>query len=325
MTIEEQQLPILPLFPRAALGIAALLAALAGAALWHDAALPSRLATEQQTAASILARIPGSSDPAVRAEAVLVVRLRNHETLFQRNADLRIPIASITKLMTALAFADAAAPLAPVTISDAAKRVGKEDEKRSVLPAGEAVKAEDLLKLIIASSDSDAAYAAAEYVGGQGAPTGALFQDTIARFVARMNDRAARLGLANTRFSNPSGMDGPDNFSSAADLVRLAEEIASRHPELWSMSRIQETFIFGKAGTRYGIVNTNPLLAEFPAIFGSKTGFEDEAKGALLLLYQLAPDERIAIVLLRSPDRFADGRALIRWVEGSFAISPAAR
>lgn len=307
------------------LGSAALLMTLVGAAFWHGLSQAPASAPNRQAATPLLARLPGTNDPDVRAEAVAVARLKNHEMLFSRNPDARLPIASITKLMTALVFADAVGPLAPVAISDAAKRVGEEDEKRSSLPAGEQVKTEDLLKLLIVSSDGDAAYAAAEYVGGTDAPEGALFQEKIARFVERMNARARAIGLANTHFANPSGMDGPENFSSAADLMRIAAAITERHPELWSMSRTQESFIFGKTGKRYSVVNTNPLLAEFPAIFGSKTGFEDEAKGALLMLYQLVPDERIAIVLLRSPDRFADGRALIQWLEQSFSVTPAAR
>ena len=189
----------------------------------------------------------------MRAEAVAVVRLRGDEVLFAKNAEARLPIASITKLMTALVFADAVEPLTPVAISDSAKRVGEEDEKRSSLPAGERVKAEDLLKLLIISSDGDAAYAAAEYLGGMDAPERMLFQEKIARFVERMNTRAREMGLANTRFANPSGMDGPENFSSTTDLVRIAREITERHPELWSMSRefradcgvhAQEVFIF---------------------------------------------------------------------------------
>ena len=318
----EEQQQQLPFAPRVALGVAALLLALAGAAFWHGPSRAPVSAPRHQAATPLLARLPGAPLPEVRAEAVAVVRLRGDEVLFAKNAEARLPIASITKLMTALVFADAVEPLTPVAISDSAKRVGEEDEKRSSLPAGERVKAEDLLKLLIISSDGDAAYAAAEYLGGMDAPERMLFQEKIARFVERMNTRAREMGLANTRFANPSGMDGPENFSSTTDLVRIAREITERHPELWSMSRTQESFIFGGTGKRYGVVNTNPLLAEFPAIYGSKTGFEDKAKGALLMLYQLAPDERIAIVLLRSPDRFADGRALIQWIENSFAIAP---
>src|SRR3989338_2772395 len=318
----EEQQQQLPFAPRVALGGAALLLALAGAAFWHGPSRAPVSAPRHQAATPLLARLPGAPLPEVRAEAVAVVRLRGDEVLFAKNAEARLPIASITKLMTALVFADAVEPLTPVAISDSAKRVGEEDEKRSSLPAGERVRAEDLLKLLIISSDGDAAYAAAEYLGGMDAPGDILFQDKVARFVARMNAQAGELGLANTHFANPSGMDDPENFSSAVDLIRIAEEITKRHPEIWSASRTQEFFVFGEKGKRYSVVNTNPLLGEFPAIFASKTGFEDEARGALLMLYQLAPDERIAIVLLRSPDRFADGRALIRWVENSFSITP---
>src|SRR3989344_2053586 len=303
---EEQQLPLVP---RVALGALTLLVMLVAAAFLYRAPDAPAAIPEEQTAAAFLARLPGAGDPEVRAEAVAVVRLRTDEALFARNAEARFAIASITKLMTALVFADAVEPLEPVVLSDAAKRVGEKDEKRSALPAGERVRAEDLLKLLIISSDGDAAYAAAEYLGGMDAPGDILFQDKVARFVARMNAQAGELGLANTHFANPSGMDDPENFSSAVDLIRIAEEITKRHPEIWSASRTQEFFVFGEKGKRYSVVNTNPLLGEFPAIFASKTGFEDEARGALLMLYQLAPDERIAIVLLRSPDRVAGGRA----------------
>ena len=74
------------------------------------------------------------------------------------------------------------------------------------------------------------------------------------------------------------------------------------------------------AGRRYGIVNTNPLLEEFPAVYGSKTGFDDLARGALLMVYRLSAQEPIAIVVLRSPDRTSDGRAAIRWLESSFML-----
>ena len=319
MPPEEQQFPLVP---RVAVGAATLLVMLVAAAFVYRAPDVPAASPGNQAATPLLLRIPGAEDPAVRAEAVAVVRLRTDEMLFTKNVEARLPIASITKLMTALVFADAVEPLMPVVISDAAKRVGEKDEKRSALPAGERVRAEDLLKLIVISSDGDAAYAAAEYLGGADAPDSALFQEKVLRFVTRMNARVGELGLPNTHFANPSGMDDPENFSSAADLVRIARTITERHPELWSASRTQESFIFSEAGKRYGVVNTNPLLGEFPSIFGSKTGFEDEAKGALLMLYQLAPDERLAMVLLRSPDRFADGRVLIQWVENSFSVTP---
>lgn len=268
-----------------------------------------------------LVRVAGG-EPPIRAEAALALRLTTGEALYERNAGERLAIASLTKLMTALVAAELGRPLDPVTFSPAAKEIGDTDDKRSSAPAGEALRLEDVLKMLLISSDNDAAYALSEHAAPLVAPetSATLFQERIAAFVGRMNARARELGLEDTRFANPAGRDEPGNYSTARDLAKLAAAIAERHPELWALTRIQETFVFGAGGRRYGLVNTNPLLAEFPAIYGSKTGFDDGARGALLILYQIAPQDLAALVLLRSPDRFGDGRAFIRWVEESFVV-----
>lgn len=270
----------------------------------------------------------GTAEPELTAEAVLIERLKNGETLFGRNADARLPIASLTKLMTALLLAEEIEPLAEVEFSSSAKEIGAADDKRSAVLAGERLRAEDVLAMLLISSDNDAAYAVAEHVAARRRPElrSATFPERISAFVGLMNERAAELGLANTHFANPAGRDHPENFSSARDLGRLAAFIARERPALLAASRTRETFVFGARGRRYGLVNTDPLLGEFPALYGSKTGFEENAKGALLLLYQLAPDDPMAIVLLRSSDRFGDGRSAIGWLESGFMLeSPASR
>ncbi len=262
-----------------------------------------------------------SPPPEVGAEAVLVVRLKTGEVLFEREAGRRLPIASLTKLTTALVLAESVEPLRGIPFSKEARRAGGPDEKRSAVLEGDTLKAEDVLKLLLISSDADAAYAAAEYVAQAKQPGlgKASFAERIRAFVAYMNERAGALGLADTHFANPGGSDDPENYSSARDLARLAAFVTERHPELWAVTRIRETFVFGASGSRYGAVNTNTLLEDHPAIYGSKTGFEDEARGTLLLVYQIAPGEPIAIVLLRSSNRAADGRALIQWLEETFS------
>ncbi|MDP3727460.1 MAG: hypothetical protein Q8R35_02350 [bacterium] len=267
----------------------------------------------------------GTAEPGLSAEAVLIERLKSSETLWERNTDLRLPIASLTKLMTALLLAEVGQPLDAVEFSAEAKRIGGRDDKRSAAIIGERLRAEDMLRMLLISSDNDAAYAAAEYVALLHHPelANASFPDRTAAFVTLMNARAEALGLTHTHFANPAGSDDPANYSSARDLAALAKAIAKTYPELWAISRTHETFIFGEGGRRYGLVNTNPLLREYPAIYGSKTGYEDEAKGALLILYQLARDELFLIVLLRSADRFGpngDGRAAIQWLEENFVI-----
>lgn len=262
-----------------------------------------------------------SADPDVKAEAVMVERMRDGTVLFQRNAEEKLAIASLTKLMTSLVLAELNQPIAFAEFSKDAKSAGASDDKRSDVAIGEMVKAEDLLKMMLIASDNDAAYAGAEFAGGLIAPDAEdRFEDRLAVFVRRMNERAGALGMSDTRFSNPAGMDDPENYSSARDLMRLAGAITHDHPELWAISRTEEAFVFGKSGSRHGLVNTNPLLAEFPAIYGSKTGFDDEARGTLLIVYQLGRDEFIGIAILKSPDRFPDGRQLIRWLEKSFVL-----
>lgn len=260
--------------------------------------------------------------PDVSAAAVRVERLKTGEVLFERESGRRLPIASLTKLMTALLLAESVEPLQEIPFSAQASGAGSPDEKRSAVLAGDTLKAEDVLKLLLVSSDADAAYATAEYVAVLKRPElgDARFEERIRAFVALMNQRAGELGLADTRFANPGGSDDPENYSSAQDLARLAAFITERRPELWAATRIRETFVFGASGRRYGAVNTNALLEGHPAIYGSKTGFEDEAKGTLLLVYQIAREEPVAIILLRSQDRESDGRTAIRWLESNFAI-----
>lgn len=262
-------------------------------------------------------------DPEFTAEAVFVSRLRTGEVAYERNVDRKIPVASLTKLMTALLLAEVGRPVAEIVFTDDAKTAGDGDDKRSAVIAGDRLKVEDVERLLVASSDNDAAYAAAEYVAERAdrRARDLPFNDRIAAFVRLMNGRASALGLANTNFANPAGRDHPENYSTARDLASLAGLIELAHPELWAASRVQEAFVFGRSGRRYPVVNTNPLFSRYPSLYGSKTGFDDEAKGALLMLYQLAPDELFTIVILRSADRFGDGERAINWLDRNFSFA----
>ena len=261
--------------------------------------------------------------PDLFGEAIIIKRLKSDEILFERNAGQKLPIASLTKLMSALILAELAEPLAEMEFSENAQLVGQPDDKRSQTEAGERFKTEDIIKMMLVSSYNDAAYAAAESVAVSKRPEldSKPFEERIAFFVELMNQQAKALGLANTHFANPAGSDDPNNFSTAEDIAALSKFINGTHPELWASSRIQETFVFGKKNRRYGLVNTNPLLKEYPSIYGSKTGFEDRAQGALLILYQIARQDNVVIVILRSKDRFRDGASAIQWLESNFMIS----
>lgn len=261
----------------------------------------------------------GGAEPEVSAEAFFVTHLGDEDVLFKRNEHEKLLIASLTKLMTSLLLVEKLDPLEQVVFSQEAKSIGAIDDKRSQVRAGDSLKAEDVLKTLLVASDNDAAYAVAEKIGGS--VKEGTFEEKISSFIALMNERALSLGLTNTHFSNPAGSDDPENYSTAFDITLLARYIHRTSSDLWTVSRTQETFVFGSSGERYGVVNTDPLFAEYPSLWGSKTGFDDDAKGSLILLYALSPDDIVLIVILKSDDRFGDGRKAVEWVETNFRVA----
>lgn len=260
--------------------------------------------------ASAATAAPIRPEPALSAEAYLVRLAGDTAPLLARRAAKRVAPASLTKLMTAAVAAEKLAPGAAVVFSENAKTVG---ERRSAVKAGDALIRDDAIQMALGGSANDAALALAEAVG---AKTGALgYQNQMQTFVRLMNGKARILGLDDTHFENPTGLDAPGHYASAADLARLAEYVLGRHPAFWAMTREPEVRAVSVGGAAYALANTNELLQEFPALRGGKTGFTDHAKGALLLLYPVLPDKTAIIVLLKSEDRFGDGRKIIKWLE----------
>lgn len=279
--------------------------------------------------ADIHAAIPplakkGAAPPVLSATAVFVKRLATGEVLLDRESRLELPIASLTKLMTALLLVELSPPGGAIAFSAQAKAAGEPDDKRSSIAAGERVGVDGMIQLLLIASANDAAYAAAEHLGVRSDGGGAgSFAERINTFVERMNERARILGLSRTHFANPAGNDDPGNYSTARDIASLAEFIARHRPELWAASRLPEAALMTQDGHSYSIANTNPLLGEYPALAGSKTGFEDQARGTLVFLYSLAPEDSLVAVFLKSEDRFGDERKLIEWIESNFELAPA--
>ncbi len=158
------------------------------------------------------------SDP---PRAGLLFNLSTGQVLWQRNPYVRLPIASLTKMMTALLSVESGPPDAPVLVTRQA--VEMPGSKVGVLPLGRHVALESMLYGLLLPSGNDAAVALAQHVAG-----------TVNRFVVRMNEEAARLGLGCTRYSSPSGYYNGGNFSCAADLAVLAH-VDRRQPRLASI------------------------------------------------------------------------------------------
>jgi D-alanyl-D-alanine carboxypeptidase (penicillin-binding protein 5/6) len=230
--------------------------------------------------------------------AGLLFNLSTGQVLWQRNPYLRLPIASLTKMMTALLIVRSAPPDAPVLITREA--VDMPGSKVGVLPLGRHVKLESLLYGLLLPSGNDAAVALAQHVAG-----------TVNKFVVRMNEQAAKLGLGCTRYSSPSGFYDGGNFSCAADLAVLAH-VDMEQPRIASVVRTYEAILpFPIKGGKLYLLNNNPLLIyKYPGVTGMKTG-QTEAAGRCLVATAERHGVRLGAIVLNSEDPGTQARQLL--------------
>lgn len=208
-------------------------------------------------------RVPPMPPPAVSAPAWILYDDTNDMVLDGAEADRPRAMASTTKMMTGLLAVESGRMDEIVTVSDRAVSIG---EASIGLVAGERLPMEDLVFAFLLRSGNDAATAVAEHLGG-----------SVEGFVAMMNARAVELGMDETSFANPHGLDHPDHYSSPRDLLTLIQAVAD-NPQLASMITV----------TRYPMPNapdgtvrvaetTNHLLTTYRGVFGGKTGFTFQA------------------------------------------------
>jgi len=207
------------------------------------------------------ASIQRSQAPDINAAAAILVT-SDGRALWSRNATKPRAMASITKMMVALVILERGDLNDTITISKSAANV----PYALGLKAGERVPARRLLELALVASSNDAAYALAEHYGG-----------TMPRFIGMMNQRASQLGLRDTRFVNPHGLDARGHHSSAADLASLTQR-AMREPEFRRIVAMRTVTMPGyKKRKAHKYDNTNELLGRYQGLLGGKTGFTDNA------------------------------------------------
>jgi len=238
--------------------------------------------------------------PPVKARAVIVATGAG-EILYERNADRRVPIASITKLMTALLTLEESGPERIVTVRGPAPSVG---ESTFNLRTGERLRVRDLLKAALVQSANDAAYALATYVG----------HGKVQTFVRLMNQRAEQLGLEETHYARPDGLDAPGGFSSARDTLDLARTDMA--------IRVFRRIVRRRGGVVAGrqLYAWNDLLKTYAGAIGVKTGHTDRAKWCEVVA---ATRDHVTIyaVILGSPTRTrrnADLTSLLDWGFGHY-------
>jgi D-alanyl-D-alanine carboxypeptidase (penicillin-binding protein 5/6) len=209
--------------------------------------------------------------------------------------DARLPMASLTKLMTALlvveqSHLDDVVPVSAAAAAETGTRLG--------LKRGERILARDLLTAMLVHSANDACRALADWQGGDQAT-----------FVRRMNSRAAGLRLANTHYTDACGHDDRDQYSSARDLARLARA-AMAHPEILAAAARADYRFRSLDGREYAMRSSNNLLGRVGGVRGLKTGFTPNAGRCLIALADRDGVEVLA-VLLHAPDRWWDSAGLL--------------
>lgn len=228
--------------------------------------------------------------PALSAASAVLMDADSGRVLYGKNADERRLIASTTKLMTALTALESGHSLDEV-VTVLPEWTGIEGSSLYLRP-GEEITLEALLYGLLLRSGNDAAQAVAGYCGGD-----------VESFVARMNETAQRLGMTDTSFANPSGLDHPDHYSTARDMAVLAQACLE-HETLSKM--VSTTSI--TVGSRI-LTNHNKLLSRYEGCIGLKTGYTEKA-GRTLVSAARREGMTLICVTLNAPDDWRDHAAL---------------
>ncbi len=253
-------------------------------------ALAASVALCSASPASAQSGQPGAPD--VSAGAWTLVDEVSGERLAGENASEELPMASTTKIMTALVTLDEASLDEEVTVSAEAAEYARPPYSNVGLREGDVLTVRELLTAAMLESGNDAAYALAYHVG----------DGSVEQFVQMMNGYAGDMGLRHTSFENPVGLDHPEQYSSADDLAKMARRALSE-PALREIVDTPSAVIDTERGRDIPLQTTNELLASYPAANGVKTG-TTPAAGASLVASAADGDESYIAVLLDAEDRF---------------------
>ena len=249
-------------------------------------------------------RNPGTQTPEIEASSWALVDADSGLYLVGENPDEQLQMGSVTKVMTALVVLEEGIDLDDeVTISDEAESYVGNVYSNVGLISGERVTVRDLLAATLIPSGTDAAYALAEHVGG----------GSVGNFVEMMNDKASSMGLEDTNFETPAGLDTNENYSTARDLAKMTRE-ALTYPLFAEIVDTKDATI-STQNREIEFSNTNQLLSTYPPATGVKTGTTPQA-GANLVASAEANDESYISVVIGAEDseeRFRASESLLEY------------
>ena len=238
------------------------------------------------------------------AISLLINNYGEEKILFEKNTDENLPIASLTKLMTAYVILENYDLAKEIKISQTAV---SQEENLGKLSINEILSVKTLLYPLLMESSNDAAFSLANDYDGM----------TEEVFVELMNLEARKIGLKNTLFYNVTGLDddvsGKTNYASARDLTILAQTLL-KTPLIWEILATRQINLYGAE-----LVNSNKLLGIVPEIIGGKTGYTEQALGCFILVLEAPKNNQYLInVILGSHDRFGEMEKLIDWTARAY-------
>lgn len=248
----------------------------------------------------------------LKAESAYVYDARTKTVLFAKEEDVRRPLASLTKVMSALVAAELSPSYGTVTISREALLAEGDNGFRT----GERWSLKDLLDFSLISSSNDGMRAVALSLGALDR-IGASEEDILNDFVRAMNQKALELDLKNTYFWNETGLDESElkggAYGTAKDMATLMEYVLAYHTEVLEATRESVLTLASLDNFEYQAENTNKITGEIPGLLGSKTGFTDTAGGNLAFIFDPEIGRPVIITILGSTaeGRFEDAKALI--------------
>ena len=237
----------------------------------------------------------------IEAKSAIVYDVQTREVLYAKRPDVDMPLASITKLVTALVATNEIQPLSKVVVSDKAL----ETEGDSGLLAGDSWVERDLSDYMLAVSSNDAAAVFA---------TAAMSRE---QFISEMNKQVVQMGLSSIKVRNESGLDiddiTPGAYGSARDIAQLLAYISILNPELLEATTRESFVSVSDTGKLYKASNTNKIVGVIPGLIGGKTGYTDLAGGNLAVVFDSGVGHYIVVVVLGSSidGRFVDVLKLV--------------
>ncbi|MDD5605741.1 MAG: D-alanyl-D-alanine carboxypeptidase [Patescibacteria group bacterium] len=250
---------------------------------------------------------PSAEDIKISAQSAIISDYDSGKILLSKNATAKLPMASITKIMTAVVALEVYGDRLDTVVTVPAKALEGKNGSKMYLYADEKIAVLNLLKGLLIQSANDAARTFSYVTTGD--PN---------QFVQLMNAKATALGLTDTHFANADGFDHENHYSTALDIAKLTQ-VAMSNPVFAEIVATPGATVWDVTGKfKHNLTTTNQLLKQYDNVVGVKTGTTEEAGESLVAAAVGSAGQKVIVVLLDSPDRFSEASKALDWALKSF-------